>query len=505
MRFRGCTRRRDACGLALFWMTALASLGSTPSAVRGAEPAKAADRAVEQGKELFERTWVPNDPRSHGGDGLGPVFNERSCVACHNRGATGGAGRVSRNAQLVTAFSLLEVHQQKPAVLRLAAAFSGLKTGDFSAIAEPEPEKLIKLHGGFRNGRSTAVHRFAVDPGYEQWRQTILVKEAGAGRVAGQDAPEKMDQDDARTNPEFHPPVRYANYELVVTERNPTALFGTGLIDALPDRVLEDAAKRVFPEFPGVKGRVCRLRDGRIGRFGWKAQTATLEDFVLTACAIELGLEVPGHPQANHPQLPPANARGLDLSADECASLTAFVRSLPPPRVSRATTERDRARIDAGRTTFEKIGCATCHTPNLGGIEGIYSDLLLHDMGEALVDSGMYAGGLPDSPSDALPTVAPPTIAGAPAKRAAKQPESGPRIGAMNREWRTPPLWGFANSAPYMHDGRTSTLTRAIELHGGEASDSLGKYLMLTREERKQLAKFLESLVAPVGVPLASR
>jgi CxxC motif-containing protein (DUF1111 family) len=491
--------------LALFWMTVLAGLGSTPGVVGGAEPAKKTDRRVEQGKELFERTWVPNDPRSHGGDGLGPVFNERSCVACHNRGATGGAGRVSRNAQLVTAFSLVEVHQQRPAALRLAGALISLKTGDFSAIAEPEPETLIKLHGGFRNGRSTAVHRFAVDPGYEKWRQKFLVMETGVSRVAGEVTPEQLDRDDARTNPNFHPQIRYANYEIVVTERNPTALFGTGLIDALPDRVLEDAAKRVFPDFPGVKGRVCRLRDGRIGRFGWKAQTATLEDFVLTACAIELGLEVPGHPQANHPQLPPAKARGLDLTADECASLTAFVRSLPPPSVSRASTDRDQATINAGRKTFETIGCATCHTSSLGGIEGIYSDLLLHDMGEALVDSGMYAGGLPDSPSDALPTATLPTIAGAPAKQAAKQPESGPKIGAMNREWRTPPLWGFANSSPYMHDGRTSRLESAIELHGGEASVSRVKYLALAAPERQQLANFLESLVAPADVPLASR
>ena len=70
-----------------------------------------------------------------------------------------------------------------------------------------------------------------------------------------------------------------------------------------------------FADFPQVAGRVSRLKDKRIGRFGWKSQTASLSDFVLTACAVELGLEVPEHHQAGSPLHPDAVAKGLDPNA----------------------------------------------------------------------------------------------------------------------------------------------------------------------------------------------
>ena len=67
---------------------------------------------------------------------------------------------------------------------------------------------------------------------------------------------------------------------------------------------------------PEIHGRVSRLADGRIGRFGWKGQTASLNDFVLTACAVELGLEVPGHPQPGDPLSEDRHAPGLDLQIE---------------------------------------------------------------------------------------------------------------------------------------------------------------------------------------------
>src|SRR5258708_27959533 len=77
---------RGATGLAILTVAWACSRGEA-----AAEPAR--DRtARSQGHELFLREWVPGDPRSHGGDGLGPLYNETSCVACHNLGAPGGAG-----------------------------------------------------------------------------------------------------------------------------------------------------------------------------------------------------------------------------------------------------------------------------------------------------------------------------------------------------------------------------------------------------------------------------
>ena len=108
-------------------------------------------------------------------------------------------------------------------------------------------------------------------------------------------------------------------------------MFGAGRIDAIPDEAIEAAAKRRSSGSAQTKGRVSRLKDGRIGRFGWKAQTATLEEFVLSAAAGEMGLEVPGRHQAADPRLPGLAAKGLDMDQDECNLLIDYVRSLPAP------------------------------------------------------------------------------------------------------------------------------------------------------------------------------
>ena len=235
------------------------------------------------------------------------------------------------------------------------------------------------------------------------------------------------------------------------------------------------------------------------------------------------------------------------------------------------------------------IGCATCHTPKLGDVGGIYSDLLLHDLGPQLGDTGQYGvfdpssseeeivdpvqpiadasadlpprivvGTLPGLPppvpsrppaadtvavtvapqavvpapaappqgeptSTALPLAPPgpvppfaiapqadaglvavvpdqasfamspmPMMPGAPTP--AKRPTSGP---ASRFEWRTPPLWGFRDSGPYLHDGRAETLDQAVALHGGEAAMISARFFALDFKERRQLEAFLKSLTAP--------
>jgi len=72
-------------------------------ATQKANPAKTAAAEIAIGREIFLREWLPNDPRSHGGDGLGPVFNDTSCVACHNLGGAGGGGPASKNVDIITA------------------------------------------------------------------------------------------------------------------------------------------------------------------------------------------------------------------------------------------------------------------------------------------------------------------------------------------------------------------------------------------------------------------
>jgi CxxC motif-containing protein (DUF1111 family) len=104
------------------------------------------------------------------------------------------------------------------------------------------------------------------------------------------------------------------------------------------------------------------LKDGRLGRFGWKSQVARLDDFVLTACANELGLEVPGHHQATSPLAPDAKDRGLDLTAEECAALVDYVRTLPPPVSPEPRDAHEAAAVAAGRELFHSAGCATCRS-----------------------------------------------------------------------------------------------------------------------------------------------
>jgi len=398
-----------------------------------------------EGKELFEKSWEPGKPSPTGGDGLGPLYNEVSCVGCHHLGGTGGGGTNERNVLMLTAVAV-------PAQsLRGATLFQG---------------EMEDLHPGFRNRASIVLHRHATTADVEERLKKIASFSA------------------VQTREELKL-LRKGN-------RNTPALFGAGLIDAIPAAVLREAEKRSFSSFPEIKGRVSELPDGRLGRFGWKGQVASLDDFVRAACSNELGLEVPGHHQvslATAKEFDPARLK-LDMDEDQCELLTRYVSRLAPP-VQRSADSRTVP--PWGYMVFQSIGCGTCHAPKLGAVSGLYSDLLLHDMGEASSDSATYYGApiAPRSPGDL-----------------ALAKEQTRRSGmAAPTEWRTPPLWGVASSAPYLHDGRADTLDDAIRLHDGEAAKTKTRYSRLAFSDRKALLAFLSSLTVsaeprkPVGRP----
>ena len=418
---------------------------------------------LTRGEVLFFKEWVANDPASPHGDGLGPVYNQTSCVACHGLGAPGGAGPESKNVVLLTA----------------VADDGGRRI----------PVGLEKIHPGFHDTRSTVLHRFGTDPKYGTWRRNLFeasrqkpskapkeegeeTVEARMTRIAGQTAPGgRAIERASRLNTR-------SGVTLRVSERNTPALFGAGRIDSIPSEVLiQQAESQPKP----VRGRVSRNREGRVGRFGWKAQIAGLHEFVRVACAGELGLEVPGHSQSISPLAPLEKAKGLDLTEPECDALVAYVRALPAPVVVDPYGPHGTTDMGEGRRLFAEVGCASCHAPSLGEVRGIYSDLLLHEMGQSLSDSGEYYGfDGPDTPG-------------------------GPTAG----EWRTPPLWGYRDSGPYLHDGRAQTLEEVVALHGGQAAPSARQFFGLTPEEQSRIESFLKSLVAPSsasapGVVLAS-
>jgi CxxC motif-containing protein (DUF1111 family) len=299
------------------------------------------------------------------------------------------------------------------------------------------------------------------------------------------------------------------------SQRNTPALFGAGMIDSLPDSVFVEleqrqAAKtgggrssaRRFPasgriqqqpavKTEGVSGRVPRAANGHAGRFGWRGQTENLHEFVLGACAVELGLEAPGRAQpidplqvrSDRPVL--LSRHGLDISDEQCKSLTQFVAHLSPPQQLIPSDSLEAQIVASGERRFEKIGCADCHVRQVAHITGIYSDLLLHDMGEALEDpvpasprgSASYYGG-----ADSLLVKIPPED---------------------RREWRTPPLWGARDSAPYLHDGRARTFAEAIAWHGGEAAKSAQDFRRLEKDEQEEVLAFLNCLTAPTPESLA--
>jgi len=260
------------------------------------------------------------------------------------------------------------------------------------------------------------------------------------------------------------PEARDVTVNTLGASRNPPALFGAGVIDRVAEESLFEAARSVKGDST-ITGRVGRDAQGRPARFGWKGDVDRLSSFVARACSFELGLEVPGFPQ--RPTLEVPEAPGLDLDHAELASLVRFVAALPAP-VALATPG-----IDHGRDLFSAVGCDGCHQENLGSARGLYADLLLHDLGEGLQDrTGYYGRALFTSTSTEL-------------------------RGATAREWRTPPLWGVRDSAPYLHDGRAVSVEAAIRAHGGEADGVRAAYVALPLDEQADIVAFLDSLVAP--------
>jgi CxxC motif-containing protein (DUF1111 family) len=249
------------------------------------------------------------------------------------------------------------------------------------------------------------------------------------------------------------------------------ALYGRGFVEAIPDSALLALADPEDADGDGISGRVGRTADGRVARFGRKADVATLQEFVAGAAHLEMGLTSNAHASDQaHGQPVPAGADPAtdpEVADDVIGLLTDYVRLLAP--VGRGVPEPPwtDAAVQQGEQTFRALGCASCHVPVLTtGASPIpvlrhrrvalYSDLLLHDMGPALADV------------------------------------CGP--GASPSEVRTEPLQGLRYRELLMHDGRVTHVDDAIRLHGGEAQASVDAFLRLSHRAQAELLAFLQTL-----------
>ncbi len=239
-------------------------------------------------------------------------------------------------------------------------------------------------------------------------------------------------------------------------QRQTPSLLGAGMIDGIADSVILANEDPLDNNGDGVRG-VARLIDTgsglEVGKFGWKAQIPTVSDFVRDAISNELGLTVFDDGRGFGLLTDSDGIADPEMPFQEYEDLIFFNQHLAaPPRAGGAVAE--------GEALFTSIGCATCHIPELPGVNGpvpLYSDLLLHD----IHDVDFRGTAEPDAP-----------------------------VGM----YRTPPLWGLRKSAPYLHDGRATTIQAAIEQHFDEAENSRLNYEALTASEREQLLLFLQDL-----------
>ena len=264
----------------------------------------------------------------------------------------------------------------------------------------------------------------------------------------------------------------------VFARRVPIPLFGAGLVEAITDesiRALEDPNDR---DRNGVSGHAALVTDvatgeRRVGRFGWKAQHATLLAFGADAYRNEMGITNDLFPDEVAHGVSPAQMRLCDRFPDPedirdpltrrrgIDNFASFMRLLAP--VARGGIDDE---VRAGEQVFNAIGCAACHVPALQTgasanpvfhrkMVPLFSDLLLHDIGTG---DGIRQGN------------------------------------AETSEIRTPALWGLRLRRPLLHDGSAATAEDAVRRHAGEAELARRGFDRLSDADRAALLAFLRSL-----------
>ncbi len=247
-------------------------------------------------------------------------------------------------------------------------------------------------------------------------------------------------------------PEHGPEHNLFETRQTPSIL-GLGLLDGVADDDILALQDPDDLDGDGIRGVAHILPDGRLGRFGWKAQVPSLREFSRDGLSAEVGLTVPAEDGFSFgTEVDDDGVADPEVDSAHIDTLTFFMAGLAAPEPAQELPD--------GLAVFEEIGCDACHVVELPGADGpirAYTDLLLHVV----------------APDDALGIV----------DGAAEQ-----------LMFRTPPLWGLRYSAPYLHDGAALTVEDAILAHAGEADAVRLAYEALDDAQRALLLSFLESL-----------
>ncbi len=411
------------------------------------------------GNGLFRKDWVPAPSSTLASDGLGPLFNARSCQGCHLKDAGGVVPDAGEEP--VSLFLRLSVPPTTAAQKReldhrlsvLPEPTYGHQLQTFAVTGMPAEARLgidweeieVPLNGGEVAHLRKPTYRIT-DPGYGPMREDVMF----SPRIAPQ-------------------------------------MIGMGLLEAIHEAdILANANRRGDPD--GVTGKARLVRDPvddrlLLGRFGWKAGQPGVKQQTARAFLDDMGLSTPLLPM-HWGECTTRQAPCLDLphgaqphlgDAEVPGELLDFVSFYAANLAVPARRDLEDPRVLAGKQLFHAARCTACHVPKFVTRRDAeqpehqfqliwpYTDLLLHDMGEGLADH---------------------------------RPEGN----ATGREWRTPPLWGMGlvrtvnERGSFLHDGRARTALEAILWHDGEARAARDRVVQMTPAQRADLLRFLDSL-----------
>lgn len=416
------------------------------------------------GNGIFRKIWVSSPSSTTASDGLGPLYNARSCMRCHVRDGRGHPPEGNYpDDNAVSMFLRLSIPAQND------SQREALASSRVAVIPEP-------TYGG-------QLQDFAIQGLPIEGRMHIRYTEQQINLSGGETAQLRTPTysiTDLGFGP-LHPDTQ-------LSPRIAPPMIGLGLLEAIPEAAIRANADANDQNNDGISGRANTVWDRvsqqtALGRFGWKAGMPTLDQQNSGAFNGDIGISnalfsAPGGDCTDHQPLclnaPNGNTPAQDnLEASRVMSqlLLFYSRNLAVP----ARPDFNKPDVLAGKAVFYRSGCQACHTPSFRtaadapGAEQRnqliwpYSDLLLHDMGEGLADNR-------------------------------------PEYQANGREWRTPPLWGIGltkivnGHSNFLHDGRARSLLEAVLWHGGEAAAAQQAVITMPKQDRANLIRFLESL-----------